>query len=67
MNGESVSVPHKRRKPTGPSKLKRAHQLLEQAWDALEPEDLSAARWGELRNVIIAVQARINRSTGKKS
>ncbi len=38
-------------------RLESAHRLLEQAWDVLDPADISADRWQELRNLIVAVIA----------
>jgi len=43
------------------ARLKKADRLLEQAWDSLDPEDLSADRWEDLRKLIISVKAAINR------
>jgi hypothetical protein len=43
------------------ARLKRASDLLHAAWDVLEPEDLSEARWGDLRNVITSVLAALRK------
>jgi len=51
----------KRRGSPKKARLKRASELLHRAWDTLEPEDLSEARWGDLRNVITSVLAALNR------
>lgn len=52
---------HKHGKTRGPrqagTRLSRADRFLEQAWDVLDPEDISADRWEDLRKLILAVKA----------
>lgn len=51
----------KKGKATQTVRLKKANEMLHAVWDLLEPEDLSEARWGDLRNVITSVIAKCNR------
>lgn len=44
-------------------RLKRAEQLLQAAWDALEPEDIKDDKWGELQRLILHLRAKQKRFT----
>ena len=47
------------------TRLKKAERFLEQTWDALDPPDISADRWEDLRKLILSVKAAINRAKHK--
>lgn len=42
-------------------RLEKASGLLHDAWDVLEPWDISQKRWGDLRNVITSVLAALRK------